>query len=333
MRIIDRKFLKTQTKTCHAASICFYKDKPVFSFFGSDISEGAPDSAIYIQYDDKVINIGKNDQIPRWNPILFPCNNKLFLFIKIGIHCDRWNTMLYDLTDIFEDNFNINKIKPQIVPAGINGPVKTKCIEKNGLIYCGSSVESIIDWSSYIELWSYNQDSDSLIFVNRTSPLTVDKRIYDDPWYGKRLSLGIIQPSLWTDKKDIMHAFFRSSRGLGKIYYSFSNNEMNDIWYPPKPTHFENPNSGMDTVYTKDGRLFLVYNPSDKNRFPLVIHELEDNMFTIIDELIVMDKIPEDEVVNSPELSYPYMIEHNNQLCLCYTYGRKKIEQCVISID
>jgi len=303
----------------------------VFAWFGSNVGEGAPDSSIYIQYDDKVAVIGDKDRVPRWNPVLLACNNKLFLFIKIGMFCDRWATLIYDVSNIFDNNFDIDKIIPQVVPAGINGPVKTKCIEKNGLIYCGSSVETIVDWSSYVELWSYNKDSESLIFVNRTSPLTVDKIMYDDPYYGKRMSQGIIQPSLWVDKNGNMNAFFRSSRGLGKIYYSFSNNELNDIWYPPKPTHFENPNSGIDTVYM-NGRLFLVYNPSNKSRHPLVINELEDNMFTKIDEIVITEKIPEDEEVNSPELSYPYMIQNNGKLHLVYTWGRSRCEYCVIEV-
>jgi predicted neuraminidase len=130
-----------------------------------------------------------------------------------------------------------------------------------------------------------------------------------------------------------MNAFFRSSGGLGKIYYSFSNNETNDIWYPPRPTHFENPNSGIDCVYTNDKRLFLVYNPSDKNRFPLVINELEDNMFTVIDEIVITEKIPEKEHTLTPELSYPYMIVNHGKLHLVYTWGRGKIEYCVISVD
>lgn len=330
MQIIDRKFLKVPTKTCHAATICFYQDKPVFAWFGSNIAEGAPDCAIYIQYNDKIATIGKDDQLPRWNPILLTHKNKLFLFIKIGAFCDRWNSLIYDISDIFEDNFDIQKIIPQIVPAGINGPVKTKCIEKNGLIYCGSSVETIIDWSSYIEIWSYNKESDSLIFIERSSPLTVDKVMYNDPYYGRRMSNGIIQPSLWADKKGNMNAFFRSSRGLGKIYYSFSNNETNDIWYPPKPTHFENPNSGIDTVYL-NGRLFLVYNSSDKTRYPLVIEELEDDMFTTIDRAVIA--IAPDKDCYSPEFSYPYLVENKGLLHLVYTRQRTAIEYCVISLD
>lgn len=329
MKIIDRNFLKVNTNSCHASTIAFYQDKPVVAWFGGSM-EGAADTAIYIQYDNKVVSIGEKDQIPRWNPILFAYEDKLFLFVKLGIFCDRWNSVIYDVSNIFEDNFDINKIIPQILPAGLNGPVKTKIVVKDGVIHCGSSVETIIDWSSYIERYIYDKESESLIFVSRSSPLTVPKIPYTDPYYGKKLTSGIIQPALYVDKMGVMHCFFRSSRGLGKVYYSYSKDDLNELWEPPRPTKFPNPNSSVDCVY-KNGRLFLVYNPSEDKRTPLIIQELQEDTFDIIDEIVINDKVEGRTLTQ--ELSYPYLIGHNNQLHLVYTYGRSKIEQCVISTD
>jgi predicted neuraminidase len=63
----------------------------------------------------------------------------------------------------------------------------------------------------------------------------------------------------------------------------------------------------------------------------LIISELSES-FEVVDEIIITEKIDEKEDVNTLELSYPYLIEHNNQLHLCYTYGRKKIEHVTIEI-
>lgn len=331
MKIIDRKFLNVTTQSCHAGTLAFFKNKPIYAWFGGTM-EGLPDSAVYIQCDDKIYSIGDQDQIPRWNPILFPCNGKLFLFIKIGLFCDRWNSILYDISSIFDnDDFDINMIFSKIIPAGINGPVKTKCIEKNGLIYCGSSVETIVDWSGFIETWRYDMGMEDLIFVSRTSPLTAPKIIYTDLYGYKRHTMGLIQPSLYVDGNGNLNAFLRSSRGLGRIYHSHSEDKMNELWSSPKSTKFLNPNSGIDCVYYNN-RLFLIYNPSEIARSPLNLAELDEETLDIIDEITIEKDIPKEEKTLSSELSYPYIVENEGKLHCVYTYGRSRMVYCSISI-
>ena len=143
--------------------------------------------------------------------------------------------------------------------------------------------------------------------------------------------MGIIQPSLWINRKGNLNAFFRSSRGLGKIYYSYSEDSIHELWSSPKPTKLSNPNSGIDTVYYNN-RLFLVYNPSETSRSPLNVVELDEDTFEIIEEITIEKNVPESENAYSPELSYPYMIEHNGELHCVYTRGRSRIEYCVISV-
>ncbi len=323
MKIEERRFLNVNTKSCHAATMAFYKGQPVFSWFGGS-REGDPDCSIYLQYNGKVLSLA-NDGLPKWNPILFPYNDKLFLFIKSGVFCDRWQTFIMDISNLF-DSGKISGVS--MLPAGLNGPVKTKPIVKNGIIYCGSSVETSYDWSSYIESYIYDDSSSSLIFANRTSPLTVPKKVYKDVIGMDKVSLGIIQPSLWVDKNGNMNAFFRSSRGLGSIYYSCSKDEAHEIWSQPSPTKFDNPNSGVDTVYMNNS-LYLVYNPSKETRVPLVISKIEDQLFEEIDTLVVEKEFK--VLVNTQELSYPYMVGNDGMLHLVYTLGRSKIEYVVIS--
>ena len=334
MQITDRYFLNVTTPTCHASTMVFYKDHPVFAWFGG-IREGNPDSAIYVQYKDQVMCMGEHIPLAYWNPILFTIKDELFLAYKRGEFCDRWTTYILNITGIEQDTNILNKRVPQAIPAGLNFCTKTKpYIDSGGWIHCGSSVETREDWTSYEEIYTYYDGK--FIFDDRSKPLTVEKQKYSyrDRFYQERTGVtsGIIQPSIWVDNKNCYHAFFRSSRGLGKIYHSHKESSSwgDGEWTDPKPTDFDNPNSGIDTVYT-DNRLFLVHNPSKTNRCPLVVSELNDD-FDIVDEIVVQSEIDLSDHTLTKELSYPYMIEENKELHLVYTYGRTKIEYIKINI-
>lgn len=324
MEIKHREFLKSFTTTCHASTMAFYKGKPIYAWFGGS-REGMPDCSIYIQGFGKTYDIGRQDQLPRWNPILYQYKSKLFLFVKVGVFCDRWQTLIYDISKIDKECFDINKVNPYVLPSGLNGPVKTKPIIHNNKICCGSSFETIMDWTSYIE--EYEVKDSKFVFLDRSKPLIVPKQVYKDYYGNSRMANGIIQPALWVDKYNVLHSFFRSSHGLNKIYYS---NSKEGVWADPIPTNFENPNSGVDVVYTQD-KLFLAYNPYSSSRIPLVVAELDDQ-FNVKETLVVRDGIDEKDVTYSIELSYPYLIENNGSLCLTYTYGRSKIEYVEILI-
>lgn len=335
MEIVNRRFLNTSTASVHASTIEFWKDYPVFAWFGGS-REGANDVSIYINNlnnDGKNIIIGNRDVTPRWNPILFAFNDKLWLFEKAGVFCDRWQTFIHNITDW--DNDIIEKeirSKCQILPAGLNGPVKTKPVVGSFIggkeICCGSSVETFCDWTSYIESYEIKNEWE---FSKRSRPLIVkDKVSFINPYSGRSsVSLGIIQPTLWI-QDGYVNAFFRSSHGLNKIYYCCGTSE------DPVPTNLPNPNSGIDVVCFNE-RIFLVSNPSTSFRNPLVIQEIKkinNSEWKIIDEIIIREKINESDKKRcfSEELSYPYMVEHDGKLHLTYTYGRSRIEYCVILI-
>ena len=85
-----------------------------------------------------------------------------------------------------------------------------------------------------------------------------------------------------------------------------------------------------------DDRLFLVHNPSQDKRIPLVISELNDDLSKKDNEIVINDALDLNLLAKdrpySPELSYPYMIENNGELHLVYTYARLKIEYVRIRI-
>jgi len=339
MQVISRQFLPTTTRSVHASTIEFWNNHPVFSWFGGT-QEGGHDTAIYVynlQNKEDYVVVGDRDTMPRWNPILFAFNEKLFLFEKIGQFCDRWQTFIHEISE-WDSNIPSKQIRAtaQILPAGLNGPVKTKpLLTKNGNIVCGSSVETFCDWTSYFEF--YNIEKDKWVYVDRSDPINLINKVrYTHPLSGRQsISLGLIQPAMW-EQDNKLNSFFRSSSGLDVIYYcnsKYKNGVAKHLSKDPQKTNLKNPNSGIDVVFYNN-RLFLVSNPSSLYRFPLVIQEIKlvNGLFEIKDEVIINDNIDENSSCISQELSYPYMVENEGKLHLVYTYGRTKIEYCVIEI-
>lgn len=337
MKIESREFLPKQQASTHASTICFHpKGHPVFAWFEGQ-REGHASVFIRVHNlngDGKSILIGDKDIVPRWNPVLFTHQNEIYLFEKLGEFCDRWQTRFHKITK-WDAEISPKEIAEtaQILPAGLNGPVKTKPLILDDYMVCGSSCETSMDWAAYIEAYSINNGK--LEFEYRSEPLTVDKAKYVNHYGSTAKTLGIIQPALWLDEWSVCHAFFRSSNGLGKVYYSqWSNAGLGHVdyaskWTKPEPTIWDNPNSSVDVVYT-DGRLFMVLNPVSQGRLPLVVVEL-DRHFNMLDSIVVTGEVSGQ--VMSQEASYPYMIEKDGRLHLTYTYGRSKIEYVQISID
>jgi predicted neuraminidase len=150
MKVVDRKFLRTPTRSVHAATIEFWDDKPVIAWFGG-YREGSEDVSIYINnlHGKDELTVPK-DRMPRWNPILFAYDDRLHLFEKAGIFCDRWQTFIHDATD-WDEHTPEKQIREECytLPAGMNGPVKTKpVLDHQGNIVCGSAVETFSDWTS-----------------------------------------------------------------------------------------------------------------------------------------------------------------------------------------
>jgi len=332
MKVVDRCILNSKTKSVHASTIEFWNGHPVFSWFGGS-KEGAQDVALYIENlhgNGNVLSTGNNDATPRWNPILFSHEGELYLFEKAGIFCDRWQTIIHNLTETKEGATGTEIRKGcQILPAGLNGPVKTRPVIHNGEIICGSSVETFCDWASYME--TYQVKGGQWVFKGRSNPIFPERKAYD--YYGnQRVSLGIIQPAIWKDESGL-HSVFRSSRGLDNIFYS--KGEDSCSWSTPMETKLPNPNSGID-VATIGNRAFLVYNPDNRFRMPLNIAEIRvgNGEIEVVDEITVTKEIHDvvDIQTFTDELSYPYMIAYEGRLHLVYTVGRTKIEYVVVEI-
>jgi predicted neuraminidase len=336
MEVLYREFLKSKTPTCHAGTICFYKDKPVYAFFGG-AREGLADSCIYLQRGDDLFQfsnafpalnpITQTNKFPCWNPILFEVEDRLFLFFKAGGYCDRWQTFYVDISNVWDEDFNPT-VNYKWLPAGLNFCVKTKPIVKGNIVYCGSSVETFFSWAAYVEVYKYNDCNFN--FAYRFEPLSINQKTISHAYGYPNVSKGLIQPTLFIDNRGKFNVFMRSDSPNRKIYHSVMDNEL-ITWSIPKPIkNLDNPNSSIDVV-TLNNFIYLVYNPCKTGRIPLVIDKLDEE-FKTVDRLIISDKkdLPDDAY--SPEFSYPYAILVNDQIHIAYTWGRKKIEVVTIGL-
>jgi len=169
MKIIHEEFIEfcypdnytsLSPSSVHASCLAYYRGSPYFACFGGT-REGNPDVSIFIHHNGNNVITGLGDSLPRWNPILHVVNDKLFLWEKAGLFCDRWQTFLIDISDLEFDRNKEWHPSRRIIPAGLNGPVKTKPLnfeikDTCRHIYCGSSVETALNWTSYIEVFDYN---------------------------------------------------------------------------------------------------------------------------------------------------------------------------------
>src|SRR5436190_554452 len=127
---------------------------------------------------------------------------------------------------------------------------------------------------------------------------------------------GIIQPSVVSLGGHNLRFYARSTARTGKICVADSNDD-GVTWTQAHPINLPNPNSGIDAVTLRDGRIVLVYNHSDKGRTPLDLAVSRDG------EHFEMFRVLERE---PGEYSYPALIQGSNgDLHMTYTWNRKRI--------
>ncbi len=110
--------------------------------------------------------------------------------------------------------------------------------------------------------------------------------------------------------------YMRSTPAIGKICQadSFDNGLT---WSEVKATSLPNPNSGIDAVRLRDGRIVVVYNNTKTGRTPLNLAVSADGAEW---------KGFHDLETEPGEYSYPAMIQaHNGDLLITYTWQRQKV--------
>jgi predicted neuraminidase len=292
--------------SCHASTLEEVAPGEIVAAWFGGTDEGEPDVGIWLARRiaagwSAPVRVAAEPAVPCWNPVLHRMRaskhrGELLLFYKAGPSPERWSGFLIRSRD-----GGRSWSKPELLPAGILGPIKNKPLEiKDGVLLCGSSVESYHAWSCWVE-----RTPDAGRSWSKHGPITVK----DHPH-------GIIQPALF----EIGHgriAMLCRTRGMAKMVRAVSD-DRGHTWTDALPIDLPQNNSGLDAVRLHDGRVVLIYNHTTRGRTPLNLAVSEDGGLTWK---------PGPVLETEPgEFSYPAIIQAaDGAIHFTYTWNRKRI--------
>ena len=290
--------------SCHASTIEETPGGLVAAWFGGK-DEGEPDVGIWFARRDaakqkwsapvEVANgvESKAKRYPCWNPVLYQQPvGALLLFYKVGPTPEKWWGMLITSSD-----GGATWSAPVRLPEGILGPIKNKPILYRDQLLCPSSTEDD-GWRAHVE-----RTSDGGKTWTKTESLA--------DWN----KFSVIQPTILTHDGGKLQMLMRSRQR--KIVDSWSS-DGGLTWTPPAATALPNPDSGIDAVNLKDGRMLLVFNPTQRGRSPLSVAISSDGRTW---------QAALDLETERGEFSYPAVIcTADGKAHITYTWKRKKIK-------
>lgn len=193
-----------------------------------------------------------------WTPVLCQRNDELLLFYRVGAYPRTAVSMLKRSLD-----GGRTWSEPELLPAGIVGPLTSPIFDAQGNMYCGSSVEAgaFSDTYKATACWVEVLSSDGIWY--KYGPLEIP---------GKRF--GAIEPSLFWGEDGSLKLLCRDRANKvgeeGWIWSSVSS-DLGKTWAPLVKTNLPNPDSGICTLDLGKGEILLFYNNSHTNRYPLSI--------------------------------------------------------------
>jgi alpha-L-rhamnosidase len=307
------------TPECHASTVEVSNGIVVASWFGGT-KEKSDDVGIWVSRKvnglwttpTEVTNgvQDENTRFPCWNPVLFkPKGQPLQLYYKVGPSPQEW----WGLYMTSEDDGKTWS-EPIKLPEGILGPIKNQPVQlANGDILSPSSSESLSgDWKIHMET-----STDMGETWTKSEAL-------NDPY-----EFGAIQPVVLDYGDGKLQLLSRTKNGVITQNWSEDNGKT---WGKMTAISLPNPNSGIDGVTLKDGRQFLVYNPTGKNwgdRVPLSVSLSVDgkNWNRVLD----LEPLTETTDKEGEEYSYPTVIQAaDGKIHLVYTWNRKTVKYVVL---
>jgi predicted neuraminidase len=314
---------KAPFPSAHASTILELPDGTILCAWFGGTDEGAPDVEIWLASRAPSVGgagrwteprrVAGEPGVPSWNPVLAlePQGGEggapvVWLFAKVGTSPETWSgtwARSFDGGKTFRDG--------GLLPAGILGPIKNKpLLTPEGDFLCGSSVESHRAWSAWVEIIHPAKEHWS-----KHGPIEVP---------GKRK--GIIQPSIIPlDAPGTYRLFARATGDIGRVCVSDSA-DGGKTWSDARPLALSNPDSGLDAVRLRDGRVVLAHNDLPTGRTPLVL-SVSSNLGETWRRAVVLEDAP-------GEYSYPAVIQlANGRLAVSYTWRRERIRYACVPLD
>ncbi len=317
-------FTSAPFDSCHASTIVELTDGDLLAAWFGGSAEGNPDVAIWGARRtaagwSEPRELVREPDIPSYNPVLFyTADRLLWLYYKFGTHPTSWTA-----GRLWSDDDGQTWSEVEHLPAGLYGPVRTKpLVLADGTIVSGTSVESYRSWACWIE-----RSTDQGATWTKSGPITVPARLGRADAAGHAPPAvpgssewsrtdGIIQPSIVWLGGNHLRLYARSTARTGKICIADSS-DGGVTWTQARPIDLPNPNSGIDALALRDGRVVLIYNHTDSGRSPLNLAVSRDG------EDFRMFRVLEDE---PGEYSYPAIIQgREGELHITYTWNRTRI--------
>jgi predicted neuraminidase len=302
---------KMPTPSCHASTVVELSTGDLLAAWFGGTKEGAPDVAIWMSRRTSngwstPREAAREPQVATYNPVLFhSADGVLWFYYKFGKSPEAWSAARE-----YSHDEGATWSTVEHLPAGLYGPIRAKpLVLSNGIILSGTSVESYGTWACWIE-----RSTDNGRTWTRIGPIAAPLSLATPPERGK--PHGIIQPSLIDLGHGHIRLYARSTNDIGRICQSDS---LDDglTWSNVKTTALPNPNSGIDAVRLRDGRLVMAYNNTTAGRTPLNLAvsatgEQWRNFYHL--------------ETDPGEYSYPALIRaRNGDLLITYTWNRVNI--------
>lgn len=300
------------TPSCHASTLVELSNGDVLASWFGGAREGAADVAIWQSRRtasgwSPPHEVIREPAIATYNPVLFhSAAGILWLYYKFGPSPETWSA-----GRTYSRDQGRTWAPTEHLPTGLYGPIRAKpLVLEDGTILSGSSVESYGSWACWIE-----RSTDDGQTWQRIGPIAAPHSLaISQPGTGE--PFGIIQPSLVDLGGKHIRLYARSTLSIARICQADSY-DNGITWSEVRVTRLPNPNSGIDTVRLRDGRLVMIYNHTTQGRTPLNLAVSRDgdqwNDFYDLE-------------TGPGEYSYPALIQaRDGDLLMTYTWRRKKI--------
>jgi predicted neuraminidase len=320
----------------HASTLVELKNGDILTAWFAGSKEGAPDVKIYgARLHHRIwsapFELARAQNVACWNPVLFHAGDgRLWLYYKYGTKPSTWAGARK-----WSDDEGQTWSAAESLPEGILGPIKDKpLVLQNGVIVGGSSVENG-KWTAWIErstddgkTWTKFgpitvpdnldvPDAAALAAGAQALPPQSSSGVHTKLYPPSSETIGIIQPAVVQIAGSHLRFYARSRTKSARIAVADS---YDDGWTWTQ-AHFialPNPNSGIDAVRLKDGRIVLAFNNSFNARTPLNLAVSRDG------EHFLVFKTLED---GPGQYSYPAIIQlSNGDLMMTYSWRRETIK-------